>query len=127
MSESKHRGKLTQRQHEYFSFICQFFVKHRRLPKMRDVSLAMQLTNPASAHYVIQALIRKGYLVRGESCGFQFPDHLPEQTLTARIMPGQILSLGDISIGIFEVDRETGEVGVEIIAPEIMGELQREA
>lgn len=123
-STERPRGKLTRRQQEYYDFICRFVAKHHRLPKYREISQGMRLVQASSVFSAIRCLIHKGYLSAGDSGGFQLPDVLPERIQSIQVKAGQFITLGEVTVGVFEVDRETGQVGLEVIAPEIMGDLE---
>lgn len=116
------RPKLTERQSQYLDYIRSFLLNCHRLPTFQEISDGMELTRASAPWYVIQALIRKGYLTPGP-CGRSYA--LPQNDATVvshRLLPGQSFVIGNVYIGVFGVDRNTGAVDLEVIAPEFMGE-----
>ena len=56
---------LTERQCELFQFLYDYLLEHRYMPTRREVAQYLCLKSDNSTPY-LQALEKKGYLVRGE-------------------------------------------------------------
>ena len=57
--------KLTDKQLECLRFVFDFYTEHLYYPSRQEIGEALQVSAPA-ANYHIEALVKKGYLLRVE-------------------------------------------------------------
>ncbi len=65
---------LTERQEEIFSFICSFAKEQNYPPTIPEIQEKLSIKNPGAIHKALEALQKKGYIVRikGQHRGLDF-------------------------------------------------------
>ncbi|MFI4848381.1 MULTISPECIES: LexA family protein [Gimesia] len=118
------RQKLTEKQHAIYSFIKQEITEHRLSPTVREIAdrFGIRSSNGVMCH--LRALERKGWIKRDYylSRGITLVAEPVTQFLT--LTPGEAGCLGDVYVGCVGV--EDRSVTLEFIAPDTMGEVQKD-
>lgn len=143
--------RLTAKQGKCYDFVCQYHSEHGVVPTLQLISDHMNLASLSSPYQIIKKLIDKGLLVRREGVkGYFMPDEpngltvavepapKPKQTVKpeavldsdefqyVRLCPGQAAEIGDVYIGLVDIETDKGVAALEVIAPAAMGVLRRD-
>ena len=69
-------AQLTRKQKEFFDYIVDYKNEHSVWPTYREIADAFNYKSPNSVTQNIQALLKKGYLIRGDDDEYDIhPDH----------------------------------------------------
>lgn len=69
-------AQLTRKQKEFFDYIVDYKNEHSVWPTYREIADAFDYKSPNSVTQNIQALLKKGYLIRGDDDEYDIhPDH----------------------------------------------------
>ncbi|QDT41082.1 LexA repressor [Gimesia alba] len=128
MQEAIERRPLTERQKQYYEFICRFTVANFRVPKLDEIAQAMGVIKNSSAIPTVNTLIRDGYLRRLESNrGFDLVVKEDERQYI-RLSPGEGATIGNVYIGLVQTEESCeGDpiYVIEVMAPDVLGKLER--
>ncbi len=73
------KAQLTRKQKEFFDYIVEYKKEHDVWPTYREISDEFNYKSPNSVTQNIQALLKKGYLIKGEDDEYDIhPDHEAE-------------------------------------------------
>lgn len=112
-------AQLTRKQKEFFDFITGYKSDHDVWPTYREISEEFNYKSPNSVTQNIQALLKKGFLVKGEDDEY---DIAPEygELIEGRSQPG-IPVKGLIAAGYLQeaVESDLGEITLETLFPNI--------
>lgn len=125
MSEPTTEQQTTFRQGQYLDFIHWHFREYSRLPTLHEIRDGMKMKSHNGARLAVLRLKEQGLLEDGPGGrGYRLPA-TQQRTHLVHLQPGQGIQLGNIFIGIYEQDPERG-TGIEIMAPDFMGEIERD-
>lgn len=123
-TETGPRQKLTEKQHAIYSFIKREITEQRLSPTVREIAdqFGIRSSNGVMCH--LRALERKGWIKRDHylSRGITLIAEPVTQFIT--LTPGEAGCLGEVYIGCVGV--EDRGVTLEVIAPDTMGEVQKD-
>jgi len=112
-------AQLTRKQKEFFDFITEYKMEHDVWPTYREISDQFNYKSPNSVTQNIQALLKKGYLVKGEDEEYDIhPEY--DEILENRKSSG-IPVKGLIAAGYLQeaVESDLGEITLETLFPNI--------
>ena len=80
---------LTRKQHEFFDYIVEYKKEYDIWPTYREIADHFGFKSPNSVTQNIQALLKKGYLVKGEEEDYDLPPDKKNYLarLMARVFP----------------------------------------
>ena len=110
--------QLTRKQKEFFDYIVEYKKEHDVWPTYREISDEFNYKSPNSVTQNIQALLKKGYLVKGEDDEYDIhPDH--EEILG--IKSNGIEVRGVIAAGYLQeaVEADLGKITLETLFPNL--------
>ena len=110
--------QLTRKQKEFFDYIVEYKKEHDVWPTYREISDEFNYKSPNSVTQNIQALLKKGYLVKGEDDEYDIhPDH--EEILG--IKSGGIEVRGVIAAGYLQeaVEADLGNITLDTLFPNL--------
>ncbi len=110
--------QLTRKQKEFFDYIVEYKKEHDVWPTYREISDEFNYKSPNSVTQNIQALLKKGYLVKGEDDEYDIhPDH--EEILG--IKGNGIEVRGVIAAGYLQeaVEADLGKITLETLFPNL--------
>ncbi|MDZ7757913.1 transcriptional repressor LexA [Rhodohalobacter sp.] len=110
--------QLTRKQKEFFDYIVEYKKEHDVWPTYREISDEFNYKSPNSVTQNIQALLKKGYLVKGEDDEYDIhPDH--EEILG--IKSGGIEVRGVIAAGYLQeaVEADLGKITLDTLFPNL--------
>lgn len=110
-------AQLTRKQKEFFDFIVDYKNEHDVWPTYREIAEEFNYKSPNSVTQNIQALLKKGYLIKGDSDEYDIhPDH--EGILENRT-GGGIPVRGLIAAGYLQeaVESDLGNITLETLFP----------
>ncbi len=112
-------AQLTRKQKEFFDFITGYKMEHDVWPTYREISDQFNYKSPNSVTQNIQALLKKGYLVKGEDEEYdihpEFGDRLENKT-GAGIPVRGLIAAGYLQEA---VESDLGEITLETLFPNI--------
>lgn len=112
-------AQLTRKQKEFFDFITDYKMEHDVWPTYREISDQFNYKSPNSVTQNIQALLKKGYLVKGEDEEYdihpEFGDRLENKT-GAGIPVRGLIAAGYLQEA---VESDLGEITLETLFPNI--------
>jgi len=111
-------AQLTRKQKEFFDYIIDYKNEHDVWPTYREIAEEFNYKSPNSVTQNIQALLKKGYLVRDDDEYDIHPDH--SNLLTQENQPG-IPVRGLIAAGYLQeaVESDLGNITLETLFPNI--------
>jgi len=112
-------AQLTRKQKEFFDYIIEYKSEHDVWPTYREISGQFNYKSPNSVTQNIQALLKKGYLVKGEDEEYDIhPEY--EDVLDKKSSAG-IPVRGLIAAGYLQeaVESDLGEITLETLFPNI--------
>lgn len=110
--------QLTRKQKEFFDYIVEYKKEHDVWPTYREISDEFNYKSPNSVTQNIQALLKKGYLIKGEDDEYDIhPDH--EEILG--IKSNGIEVRGVIAAGYLQeaVEADLGKITLETLFPNL--------
>ncbi len=110
--------QLTRKQKEFFDYIVEYKKEHDVWPTYREISDEFNYKSPNSVTQNIQALLKKGYLIKGEDDEYDIhPDH--EEMLG--IKSNGIEVRGLIAAGYLQeaVEADLGKITLETLFPNL--------
>ncbi|MFU8812004.1 MAG: transcriptional repressor LexA [Balneolaceae bacterium] len=110
-------AQLTRKQKEFFDFIVTYKNEHDVWPTYREISEEFNYKSPNSVTQNIQALLKKGYLVRGEDDEYDIhPDY---SELLHQPQGSGIPVRGLIAAGYLQeaVEADLGTITLEMLFP----------
>ncbi len=112
-------AQLTRKQKEFFDYITEYKKEHDVWPTYREISDAFNYKSPNSVTQNIQALLKKGYLIKGDDKEY---DIHPDQGSTVENSSGTGIPVkGLIAAGYLQeaVESDLGEITLETLFPNI--------
>ncbi|MFO7847420.1 MAG: transcriptional repressor LexA [Balneolaceae bacterium] len=112
-------AQLTRKQKEFFDYITEYKSEHDVWPTYREISDEFNYKSPNSVTQNIQALLKKGVLVKGEDDEY---DLAPEYgDVIDKRQPSGIPVKGLIAAGYLQeaVESDLGEITLETLFPNI--------
>jgi SOS regulatory protein LexA len=110
--------QLTRKQKEFFDYIVEYKKEHDVWPTYREISDEFNYKSPNSVTQNIQALLKKGYLIKGEDDEYDIhPDH--EEILG--IKSNGIEVRGVIAAGYLQeaVEADLGKITLDTLFPNL--------
>lgn len=110
--------QLTRKQKEFFDYIVEYKKEHDVWPTYREISDEFNYKSPNSVTQNIQALLKKGYLIKGEDDEYDIhPDH--EEMLGVK--SNGIEVRGVIAAGYLQeaVEADLGKITLETLFPNL--------
>ena len=142
--------RLTAKQGKCYDFVCQYHSEHGVVPTLQLISDHMNLASLSSPYQIIKKLIDKGLLVRREGVkGYFMPDEPNGMTVAVepapkpkqiaepeivlgdnefqytRLRPGEAAEIGEVYIGVVDIEIDKRIAAIEVMAPAAMGVLRR--
>ncbi len=119
------KQKLTEKQQAIYTFIRQEITQHRLSPTVREIGEQFSIRSSNGVMCHLRALERKGWIKRDHylSRGITLIAEPATQFLT--LAPGEAACLGDVYVGCVGVQDKNATL--ELIAPDTMGEIQKDA
>jgi SOS regulatory protein LexA len=112
-------AQLTRKQKEFFDYITSYKKEHDVWPTYREISDEFNYKSPNSVTQNIQALLKKGYLVKGEDDEYDIHPEFGE--LIGEKQRSGIPVKGLIAAGYLQeaVESDLGEITLETLFPNI--------
>jgi len=110
--------QLTRKQKEFFDYIVEYKKEHDVWPTYREISDEFNYKSPNSVTQNIQALLKKGYLVKGEDDEY---DIHPDHEEIPGIKSNGIEVRGVIAAGYLQeaVEADLGKITLETLFPNL--------
>lgn len=113
-------AQLTRKQKQFFDYIVSYKNEHDVWPTYREISDEFNYKSPNSVTQNIQALLKKGYLIKGEDDEYDIhPQH--ESELQRQSSGGGIPVRGLIAAGYLQeaVEADLGRITLDTLFPNI--------
>lgn len=113
------KAQLTRKQKEFFDYIVEYKTEHDVWPTYREIADAFDYKSPNSVTQNIQALLKKGYLVKTDDNEY---DISPEVEHEVGIKPSSGIPVrGLIAAGYLQeaVEADLGRITLETLFPNI--------
>src|SRR6056297_279956 len=110
--------QLTRKQKEFFDYIVEYKKEHDVWPTYREISEEFNYKSPNSVTQNIQALLKKGYLIKGEDDEYDIhPDH--EEMLGVKSNGIEVRGL--IAAGYLQeaVEADLGKITLDTLFPNL--------
>ncbi|MFO7798863.1 LexA family protein [Rhodohalobacter sp.] len=110
--------QLTRKQKEFFDYIVEYKKEHDVWPTYREISDEFNYKSPNSVTQNIQALLKKGYLIKGEDDEYDIhPDH--EEILGVKNSGIEVR--GVIAAGYLQeaVEADLGKITLDTLFPNL--------
>lgn len=119
------KQKLTEKQQTIYTFIKQEITQQRLSPTVREIGeqFGIRSSNGVMCH--LRALERKGWIKRDHYLSRGITLIAEPATQFVTLSPGEAACLGDVYVGCVGVQDKN--VRLELIAPDTMGEIQKDA
>ncbi|WP_020401662.1 transcriptional repressor LexA [Gracilimonas tropica] len=111
---------LTRKQHEFFTFIVEYKKEHEVWPTYREIAEHFGYASPNSVTQNIQALLKKGYLVKRNDEEYDLPSEKKSLLGETNEQPG-IPIRGLIAAGSLQeaVEANLGSITLETLFPKL--------
>ncbi len=112
-------AQLTRKQKEFFDYIVDYKNEHSVWPTYREIADAFDYKSPNSVTQNIQALLKKGYLIRGDDDEYDIHPDLSDKIWGAK--SSGIPVKGMIAAGYLQeaVESDLGSITLETLFPNL--------